>query len=298
MTLGIIFPGQGSQHVGMAADFVNHPSTQHLFTEANAILSFDITTLMLKGDEAELRQTENTQPALLLAGVAAWTYLKSTTPDLNVAAFAGHSLGEYTALVAAEVISFKDGLMLVRKRGELMASAMPSGQGGMSAVLGLDIKTTQTLAEKHGVYVANDNADGQIILSGEATKLAASSEDFKNAGAKRVLPLPVAGAFHTPYMQAAADAMQDVLTSISFHEPTAPVILNTTAAVTRNPKDIKDNLPAQIVSPVRWRETMAALAEMGITDLTELGAGKVLTNLAKRSSHGFTADALTAPTEV
>ncbi len=293
MTLAILFPGQGSQHIGMAASFAAHPSTQHLFNQANSILGFDLTDLMLNGTEEELRQTENAQPALLLAGIAAWTYLNVQNPNLNVAAFAGHSLGEYTALVAAEVTSFEDGLKLVRQRGELMAAAMPQGQGGMSAVLGLDIKTTSTIAEKHGVYVANDNAEGQIILSGEATKLAVSKEDLKTAGAKRVMPLPVAGAFHTPYMQSAATKMAEILQDVTFHEPTAPVILNTTAKASQNPKEIKENLPTQITSPVRWRETMDTLASQGITDVQELGAGKVLSNLAKRSAHHFGATSLT-----
>lgn len=290
--IAALFPGQGSQHVGMASRFMEMEATKNLFTQANDLLNFDIAALMKEGDENILRETQNAQPALLLSGVAAWTAWQEEN-NADISAFSGHSLGEYTALVAAGVISFEDGLKLVRQRGELMAAAMPDGQGGMSAVLGLDMSKIVPLASDFGVFVANDNADGQVILSGDKQKLETVAPALKEAGAKRVLPLPVAGAFHTPLMQSAAEKMEQVLENIEFLEPAAPVILNVTAEATFDSALIKSNLPIQITSPVRWRETMAQLGEMGITHTYEFGAGNVLTNLLKRSGiEGLTAEAV------
>lgn len=290
-----LFSGQGSQTPGMASSFMDAAPTRDLFGMADETLKFNLTKLMREGDEEELRQTQNAQPALLLAGVAAYTYLASGLKRnlLQLAqAVAGHSLGEYTAVAVAGGLPWLDMLQLVRLRGQTMAKAVPVGQGGMSAVLGLAPEALHDLAAQTGVVVANDNAPGQVILSGPLDALAKAEEVAKAAGAKRALRLNVAGPFHTPAMKPAAEAVQTFLSEHPLANLAVPCTMNATAAATQTGEDVAANLVKQITSPVRWRESMVSLAEAGITHVIECGAGKVLSAMAPRCDARLSAVAL------
>ena len=296
-----VFPGQGSQQVGMATSFMGHPDTALLFAEARDALGFDLPALMRDGPAEELTLTENTQPALLLAGIAAMTlFLKETSSNVMAQAsfVGGHSLGEYTALVAAGSLSLSDGLRLVRLRGQAMQKAVPVGQGAMVAVLGLDAGDVMSMATANGVYVANDNSPGQIVVSGDALKMATFIEAAKAAGAKRVLPLPVSAPFHCPLMAPAAEVMAQALADVSMSAPVVPVVCNVTAKAETNPDALKQNLIAQVAGSVRWRESMMYMAEEGVTELLEFGSGKVLSGLAARCDTRLTASAITTVDEV
>lgn len=294
-TTAFLFPGQGSQSPGMAATFMDAAPTRDLFGMADETLKTNLSKLMREGDEAELRQTENAQPALLLAGVAAYTYLahglKRDLPQL-AQAVAGHSLGEYTAVAVAGGLPWLEMLQLVRLRGQAMAKAVPVGQGSMSAVLGLTPEALQQVAAANGVVVANDNAPGQVILSGPVEALAKAEEAAKGAGAKRVLRLNVAGPFHTPAMAPAAEAVQAFLAEHPLANLSVPCTMNATATPTNEGPQAATNLVAQITSPVRWRESMVGLAESGITQVVEFGAGKVLSAMAPRCDARLSAVAL------
>lgn len=280
-----LFPGQGSQTAGMAASFMEAPATRDLFGMADEALKFNLSKLMREGDEEELRQTQNAQPALLLAGVAAYTYLANglnkQLPSL-AQAVAGHSLGEYTAVAVAGGLPWLTMLQLVRLRGQAMAKAVPVGQGGMSAILGLTPEALQSVAAATGVVVANDNAPGQVIISGPMEALGPAEETAKAAGAKRALRLNVAGPFHTPAMKPAAEAVQAFLAEHPMTTLAVPCTMNATATPTQEGPQVATNLVTQITSPVRWRESMLALAESGITQVVEFGAGKVLSGMAPR----------------
>ncbi|MCP5404662.1 MAG: ACP S-malonyltransferase [Pseudomonadaceae bacterium] len=293
-----VFPGQGSQQVGMAAGFMAHAATRELFEQADDALGMHLARLMREGSEEELRATHNAQPALLLAGYAAARYVVGQSgkalPEL-AGAVAGHSLGEYTAVCVAGGMGLVEALQCVRLRGEAMTRAVPQGQGGMCAVLGLEKEVLAPLAAAHGVTVANDNAPGQLILSGPLDGLAAAEVAAKEAGAKRVLRLNVAGPFHTAAMQPAAEAVAAFLAAHPLAELAVPCTMNATAAATRAPQEVAGNLVAQITSPVRWRESMAALAEVGVTQVVELGCGKVLTGLAPRCDARLAVVALDGP---
>ncbi|MFY9179706.1 MAG: ACP S-malonyltransferase [Venatoribacter sp.] len=279
------FPGQGAQHVGMLADLSEqYPVIKETFAQASDVLGFDLWAMVQDGPEATLSLTYNTQPALLAASVALWRVINAQTGNLNVVAAAGHSLGEYSALVAANALSFSDAVQLVRTRGELMDAALPAGQGGMAAILGLEeeqIREVCTQASKVAVVEpANFNAPGQIVIAGAADGIVNAIELAKEAGAKRALPLSVSGPFHSSLMKAAADKFAKALDAVVFNEPKFAVYQNVNNQIT-SLEQIKANLLAQLYSPVNWIgavEATRSSADLAI----EFGPGKVLAGLNKR----------------
>lgn len=296
-----VFPGQGSQSVGMAAEFMLQQELSPLFDAANTVLGFDVAELMKNGPAEDLSQTQNTQPALVVAGYAAFQHMLKTSgktlPEL-VQCVAGHSLGEYTALAAAGALSFEDAVRLVRLRGEAMAKAVPSGQGAMAAILGLTAVDVDSICLNAGCYFANDNSDGQAVISGSVEAVDEASNIAVMQDAKKVVRLDVSGPFHSPLMQPAADVMAEELAKIEIKTPEVPVICNVTTQPTTNPDHIRENLVAQVTGQVRWRESMVYAAEQGVTQVVELGAGKVLAGLAKRCDARLKGKALQTPLEV
>lgn len=298
MSIVTMFPGQGSQSVGMLAEAAEHsPIVQQRFAEASEILSFDLWQLVQEGPADVLGQTENTQPALLTASVALWEALQALRAQpLEVQAMAGHSLGEYSALVCAGAISFADGVHLVRKRGELMQQAVPSGQGGMAAILGLDdAQVQECCAAVAGVVTAaNYNAPGQIVIAGEKAAVADAIQACKDAGAKRALALDVSGPFHSPLMEPAAEEFSAVLSAIPVRMPTTPVVQNVHARVAVDEQEIRANLVAQLSAPVRWTESIEQLLSDGAEQFIESGPGNVLCGLVKRIARGTPAVSLSS----
>ena len=298
MSIVTMFPGQGSQSVGMLAEAAEHsPIVQQRFAEASEILSFDLWQLVQEGPADVLGQTENTQPALLTASVALWEALQALRAQpLEVQAMAGHSLGEYSALVCAGAISFADGVHLVRKRGELMQQAVPSGQGGMAAILGLDdAQVQECCAAVAGVVTAaNYNAPGQIVIAGEKAAVADAIQACKDAGAKRALALDVSGPFHSPLMEPAAEEFSAVLSAIPVRMPTTPVVQNVHARVAVDEQEIRANLVAQLSAPVRWTESIEQLLSEGAEQFIESGPGNVLCGLVKRIARGTPAVSLSS----
>ena len=298
MSIVTMFPGQGSQSVGMLAEAAEHsPIVQQRFAEASEVLSFDLWQLVQEGPADVLGQTENTQPALLTASVALWEALQALRAQpLEVQAMAGHSLGEYSALVCAGAISFADGVHLVRKRGELMQQAVPSGQGGMAAILGLDdAQVQECCAAVAGVVTAaNYNAPGQIVIAGEKVAVADAIQACKDAGAKRALALDVSGPFHSPLMEPAAEEFSAVLSAIPVRMPTTPVVQNVHARVAVDEQEIRANLVAQLSAPVRWTESIEQLLSDGAEQFIESGPGNVLCGLVKRIARGTPAVSLSS----
>lgn len=279
------FPGQGAQHVGMLADIANeYPIVQHTFAEASAAIGFDLWQLIQAGPAETLNLTYNTQPALLTASVALWRVIQAACPAMTVTAAAGHSLGEYSALVAANAIDFADAVRLVKRRGELMEAAVPAGQGGMAAILGLDdeqiIAVCEAASHAGVVEPANYNAPGQIVIAGSMTAIEAAIPIAKEQGAKRALPLAVSGPFHSSLMKAAAAEFDIALQAVQWRTPAFPVyhnVDNQPATVER----ISAKLLAQLYSPVNWTGAVRATrtrAELAV----EFGPGKVLAGLNKR----------------
>lgn len=279
------FPGQGAQQVGMLADLAEQfPSIQETFAEASDCLNFDLWQMVQEGPAEILNQTFNTQPALLTASIALWRVFKEQAPHINVVAGAGHSLGEYSALVAANAISFADAVRLVRTRGELMEQAVPAGQGTMAAILGLEGEQLKSICEEASavapVDAANFNAPGQIVIAGATAGVEKAIELAKAAGAKRALPLAVSGPFHSRLMQAAAQQFNDALAQVAFQAPEFTVYQNVDnqAAELAN---IPQQLVAQLYSPVNWIGAVAA-ARADADIAVEFGPGKVLAGLNKR----------------
>ena len=300
------FPGQGSQAVGMGKDLAAaFPEARAVFDEVDAALGQELSQVMFEGPDETLRLTANAQPALMAVSLAVVRVLESKGVRVAEAAayVAGHSLGEYSALCAAGVISVADAAKLLRIRGEAMQEAVPVGQGAMAAILGLDLETVLRAAndaEQGEVCgVANDNAPGQVVISGHAGAVARAIELLKAAGAKRALPLPVSAPFHCALMRPAADAMEHALGQVEFKAPAVPVVVNVTARPTSDPAAIKAHLVEQVTGMVRWTESVKWLAgEGGVTELYELGAGKVLTGLAKRIAPEAAASAVGSPADV
>ncbi len=277
-----IFPGQGSQKLNMMGDFYDeYPEAREVMDEACDVLEIDLRSIIFGNDEHELTKTYNAQPALLTTSIMAFEVAKSKGIDFDVVA--GHSLGEYSALVAAGVISFEDAIRAVRLRGELMESAIPSGAGSMLAVLGLPPdKVEEVVNEIDGVYVANYNSPLQIVVSGEITSLLRSVDMFKAAGAKRTVQLNVSGPFHSPLMAPAKEKLSDFLNSIEFKRPEVPVVLNVTGKVAGSIDEIRSKLIDQLTSPVRWIESVNTMNEMCINRYIEVGSGNVLGGLVKK----------------
>ena len=276
-----LFPGQGAQTVGMGkALATRYPDAARTFDEANDTLGFDLRALCWEGPASELDRTVNAQPALLATSIAALRSALAAGLPADNPTLAGHSLGEFTALVAAGALDLGDALRLVRKRGELMQSADASG--GMAAVLGLDADAVASAIDGSGVVVANDNAPGQVVITGPLASMPAATEALKAAGAKRVIALKVSGAFHSPAMRAVAPKLAEAIRATSFRELRYRVIANVDADVHEQATDFPALLERQVHSPVRWVASMRRAAAEGATTFVEFGAGNVLTGLVKR----------------
>ncbi|AJD90964.1 malonyl CoA-ACP transacylase [Jeotgalibacillus malaysiensis] len=284
--IAVLFPGQGAQSVGMGQEIAqSYESAKEIFQEASSILGEEFVSLMREGPQEELTKTTNAQPALLTASVAILSVLKEK--EIHMDYVAGHSLGEYSALVAAESLSFSDALKTVRKRGELMEEAVPNGEGAMSAVLGMDrdaLKSVTDEVSESGdpVQLANLNCPGQIVISGTANGVERASELAKERGAKRCLPLNVSGPFHSSLMKPAADKFERELKNISISDASIPVIANVTADAVFEADKIEKLLVTQLYSPVLWEDTVEKLIDLGVDTFIEAGPGKVLSGLVKK----------------
>ncbi len=285
MKLAMVFPGQGSQAVGMLNAYAGLPAIDEVRTQASGVLGADFVKMLDDGPAEALGMTVNTQPAMVTAGVAAfraWMSLGGPSPDV----VAGHSLGEYSALVAAGAIGFQDCLPLVRHRAEAMQAAVAVGEGAMAAILNLDdagvMAACAESAQGEVVQAVNFNAPGQVVIAGSKNAVARAMEACKARGARRAMPLPVSAPFHSSLMQPAANALRLYLEQIEIRAPGIALINNVDVAVESDPVRIKDALVRQAAAPVRWVEIIGAMAEMGVTHVLECGPGKVLAGLTKR----------------
>ncbi len=289
MTRALVFPGQGSQYVGMGKSLAEAFEPARLvFEEVNEALSQDLSKMMWEGPEDDLRLTENTQPALMAHSLAVIRVLEDGGLKMGELAshVAGHSLGEYSALASAGAFSVADAARLLKLRGQAMQRAVPVGEGAMAAILGLSLEDVAAVVEEAAqgqvVVAANDNADGQVVVSGHKAAVERAIEIAKAKGAKRGLLLPVSAPFHCPLMQPAADEMKAALADVTIERPVVPVIANVLAAPVSEPEGIRNLLVEQVTGAVRWRESVASMGSLGITDMIEIGAGKVLSGLARR----------------
>lgn len=281
-----VFPGQGSQAVGMGKELVETEAiARETFAEADAVLGFSVSQLCFDGPVEELKRTANAQPALVTISTAYWRLLQARGFACDLVA--GHSLGEYSALVAAGALTFADALRLVRKRGELMEAASTAHPGGMAAVIGMENEAVEALcaevAAEHGTLVpANYNAPGQVVVSGENDAIAALRALAKSRGV-RAIPLPVSGGFHSPLMQPAAEAFAAVLAEVTISTPAMPIVQNVTAEATVDPAAIRDALARQITGSVRWTQSLCEMQRKGLSRFVEIGPGNVLTGLVQRT---------------
>ena len=299
MSFSIIFPGQGSQSIGMVGELAaKHALVQDVFVEASDTLGVDMWAMTQEGPIELLSQTENTQPALLTAGVAVWRVWQELGGDAP-AIMAGHSLGEYTALVAAGALSFSDGVSLVRDRGRYMQEAVPAGQGGMAAIIGLDdeqvIKVCADIAGDDVLQAVNFNAPGQVVIAGSAAAIERAAPAMKEAGAKRALPLPVSIPAHSSLMSPASARLAERLGGIKVNLPTVPVLHNCNVQVAKSADEVKANLVSQLDSPVRWVESVVAMHQQGIDTFIESGPGKVLGGMVKRIIKGVNVKCIEKP---
>lgn len=306
MTQAFVFPGQGSQAVGMGQALAEaHPEARDVFAAVNEALGQDLSGLMANGPADELTLTENAQPALMAVSMAVIRVLEARGLNLAGAAsyVAGHSLGEYAALTAAGALELEDTARLLKLRGQAMQRAVPVGVGAMAALLGLDFDAVAEIAnEVSGANdicgAANDNANGQVVISGHAGAVARACDLAKERGAKRAMELPVSAPFHCSLMQPAADEMAAALADTKISVPVVPVIANVTAEATSDPETIRKLLVEQVTGSVRWRESMIWAADKGVTELVEIGSGKVLTGMAKRIDGRLSAKALNTPEDI
>jgi [acyl-carrier-protein] S-malonyltransferase len=287
MKLAMVFPGQGSQAVGMMKGYAGLPEVQETLADAKEVLGADFVRLLDEGPAENLNQTVNTQPAMVTAGYAAyraWRALGGAQPEV----VAGHSLGEYTALVAAGAITFKDCLPLVRFRAQAMQEAVPAGQGAMAAILNLeDQKVIEACAEAGGeVQAVNFNTPGQVVIAGETAAVTRAIEACKAKGAKRAMPLPVSAPFHSTLMRPAATKLKDYLEKLALSAPGIAVVNNVDVSIEKDPARIKDALVRQAASPVRWVQTIKSMIDSGVTHIVECGPGKVLAGMTKRINPG------------
>ncbi len=279
----LLFAGQGAQVVGMGRDLCEKfPSARPWFDRANAALGYDLARVCFSGPESELTRTENAQPGIFLVGWVAFALLREQVPSLQFEATAGLSLGEFTALAAAGVTSFEDGLKVVRLRGRYMQEACEATQGGMAAIIGLDEAATRAVCQETGVELANLNCPGQLVISGRADRLEAACDLARARGARRALPLPVAGAYHSALMATAQPKLEAALSSVPLNLPAVSVISNVTARPHEAPPDIHRRLVEQVTSPVRWEDSMRYLIGQGFRRFIELGPGTTLTGFMKR----------------
>ena len=279
----LLFAGQGAQVVGMGKDLAEKfPSAKAWFDRANAALGYDLAGICFNGPEADLTKTENAQPGIFLVSWVAFQLLKEQVPNLKFDATAGLSLGEFTALTAAGAMSFEDGLRVVRQRGRFMQEACDVTKGGMAAIIGLDEAPTREVCTEAGVVLANLNCPGQLVISGEAEKIAKACELAKAKGAKRALPLTVAGAYHSPLMASAQPKLGAELAKVNLISPVVPVISNVTAQAHGTAAEISARLVEQVCASVRWEESMRMFLAQGYTRFIELGPGTALSGFMKR----------------
>lgn len=298
-SLAFVFPGQGSQSLGMLAEQGGqHKLVLDTFAEASEALGYDLWALTQQGPEEQLNQTDKTQPAILTASIALWR-LWLAEGGARPAYVAGHSLGEYSALVAAGSLGFTDAVKLVELRGQLMQQAVPAGQGGMAAILGLEdadvLAACADAARGEVVSAVNFNAPGQVVIAGAAAAVGRAIEACKARGAKRAMPLPVSVPSHCALMKPAAERFAESVEALAWQSPQIPLVQNVSAAVVADLAELKRDLLAQLYSPVRWVESMVSLSERGVTDLVECGPGKVLSGLNKRCVKGVNTHNLDTP---
>ncbi len=307
MTRAFVFPGQGSQFVGMGKDLAeNFAEARAVFEEVDDALKQNLSKLMFEGPEADLNLTENTQPALMAVSLAVVRVLEKQFPTLITPALckyvAGHSLGEYSALTAAGTFKLADAARLLKIRGQAMQKAVPVGIGAMAAILGLEIEdVTKVAAEACNGEIcaaANDNSFGQVVVSGHKGAVEKAVALATAKGAKRAVLLPVSAPFHCSLMQPAADAMKDSLSKVVMAPPKVPLVANVIAEATEDPIKIRDLLVKQVTGMVRWRESVLYMKQKGVTSLVELGAGKVLAGLAKRIDKDITASSVGSPADI
>jgi [acyl-carrier-protein] S-malonyltransferase len=306
MSIAFVFPGQGSQTVGMGKALAEtFASAREVFAEVDNALGEKLSTLMWEGPAETLTLTENTQPALMAVSLAALRVLESEAGvDLkrDVKFVAGHSLGEYSALAAAGSLTIADTARLVRIRGRAMQKAVPVGVGAMAALLGLDFATAAAVAHEAAqgqvCQAANDNGGGQVVVSGDKAAVERAVEIAKVRGAKRAMMLPVSAPFHCALMQPAADVMTKVLAKVTVRPPVVPIVANVLARTVTDPREITRCLVAQVTGTVRWRESVAFMAEQGVKTFYELGSGKVLSGLVKRIAEGAIGVAIGTPEDV
>lgn len=298
-SLAFVFPGQGSQSLGMLADLAaQHGLVKEAFGEASEALGYDLWALVQQGPEASLNETDKTQPAILTASIALWR-LWLAEGGVRPTFVAGHSLGEYSALVASEALVFADAVRLVERRGQLMQQAVPAGQGGMAAILGLDdadvLAACAEAANGDVVSAVNFNAPGQVVIAGAATAVERAIEACKARGAKRAMPLPVSVPSHCALMRPAAEQFAEAVNALAWQAPKIALVQNVSAAVPADLQSLQSDLLAQLYSPVRWVEAVVALSEKGVTEMVECGPGKVLAGLNKRCVKGINTYNLDTP---
>ena len=306
MAIAFTFPGQGSQAVGMGKALADaFPSARTVFGEVDSALGQKLSRLMWEGPEAELTLTENAQPALMAVSMAVIRVLDAEhgITVANTASFvAGHSLGEYSALAAAGTFALADAARLLRTRGKAMQSATPVGIGAMAALLGLDFAAAAAVAAEAAqgdvCQAANDNSDGQVVVSGHKAAVERALEIAKAKGAKRAILLPVSAPFHCALMQPAADVMAEALAGVAMHAPVVPVVANVGAGPLSSPGAIRDSLVAQVTGTVRWRECVGTMVAQGVDRFCEIGAGKVLTGLLKKNAPGAVGLAIGTPDDI
>ena len=305
MARAFVFPGQGSQSVGMGRALAQaFPAAQAVFDEVDEALGERLSAVIWEGPEDRLQLTENAQPALMATSIAVQRALETLGVNLETAAafVAGHSLGEYSALCAAGTFGLADTARLLRLRGRAMQGAVPVGQGAMAALLGLEIDAARAVAEAAAqgevCEAANDNAPGQVVVSGHKAAVERAVALASERGAKRAILLPVSAPFHCALMQPAADAMAEALAAVTMADPVVPVVTNVAATAVRDAGEIRAMLVRQVTGVVRWREGVSWMAGHGVSELVELGAGKVLTGLARRIDRSLSATAAATPDEV
>ena len=307
MSRAFTFPGQGSQAVGMGQALAQaFPVARLLFEEVDDALGQALSKLMWQGSETDLTLTENAQPALMAVSLAIVRILEvegKLVWGKHVTLVAGHSLGEYSALAAAGAINVADAAKLLKARGQAMQRAVPVGQGAMAALLGAEIAQAEEVSREASsgnevCVVANDNAPGQVVISGHKAALERAAEIAMTKGIKRMMMLPVSAPFHSPLMAPAAREMEDALQKVTLRPPRVPVIANVSVAPESNPEQIRKLLVEQVTARVRWRETIAGMRDRGITSVLEVGAGKVLTTMAKRIDKDLPASSIESPQEI
>jgi [acyl-carrier-protein] S-malonyltransferase len=306
MSIALLFPGQGSQIVGMGKALADaYPAARRVFDEVDTALGAHLSTIIWEGPAEQLTLTENAQPALMAVSLAAIRVLETEaglSPARDVHFVSGHSLGEYSALAAAGALSIADTARLLRLRGQAMQKAVPVGVGGMAALLGLEFDVASAVAAEAAqgqvCEAANDNGGGQVVVSGDRAAVERAVEIARSRGAKRAMMLPVSAPFHCALMQPAADTMAQALAEVTIGKPSPPLVANVVAYAISEPPEIARRLVEQVTGTVRWRECVAYMAREGVTRFYEIGAGKVLSGLVKRIAGGAVANAIGTPEDV